>query len=285
MDTNTIILVIFYALIFVFIYRILITRKKREEITLKDLYRTSKSQEMSIAKSRERIKREKEEFIQYESNKKIVTNDTSNDFKLELIKVKNKALNKITVNEHENNRSHSMGKVSNKSDPIEYPVQLQEELTRTNLNNVDQLLEAARTSGYKFNDKSIDFIDGIGTSYKERLGEIGISTISDLVSMSRDDAGLKQLNETTGIYSKLLKKWYVKADLLRIQGIRTDQIEKLIQIGITSTNMLAKTVPEELHNKFLDRFSYSETPTPSMIRRWIRISKELEIIDNLANDT
>ena len=64
MDTNTVILVFFYAVIFVFIYRILKNRKNREEITLKDLYRTSKSQKMSIAKSRERMKREKEEFIQ-----------------------------------------------------------------------------------------------------------------------------------------------------------------------------------------------------------------------------
>jgi predicted RecB family nuclease len=70
--------------------------------------------------------------------------------------------------------------------------------------------------------------------------------------------------------------------MLRFQGISNEQIDKLIQIGITSSNQLAKASPVVLRDRLLENNSYSETPTLNMIKRWVRIAKELEIIDDLS---
>ena len=132
---------------------------------------------------------------------------------------------------------------------------------------------------YKYNDKKIEFIDGIGPSYKKKLNENEIYTISDLLKISNQPEEFKKLNEKTGIYSKLFEKWLIKADFLRIQGIRNEQIDQLIQIGITSTASLIEKTPESIHHELLEKYNYSEIPTVSMISRWKRISEKLKDIN------
>jgi hypothetical protein len=269
MDTNTVSMVLVLVIVSVFVFIVLMRgRKRKKEISLRDLFRTSKIKKLEIAKSKEKIKREKEEFIQYEANKKIDNDDGGDSLIEELEFMDYNGVEEVIA-----------------SEPSGYYDDIREDVEENiipDADRIEKLLEDTRTSGYRFTDKNIDVIDGIGSSYKKRLGKIGISSISDFVSASRDAEGLRKINLETGIYSKLLEKWIVKADMLRFQGISNEQIDKLIQIGITSSNQLAKASPVVLRDRLLENNSYSETPTLNMIKRWVRIAKELEIIDDLS---
>ncbi len=154
---------------------------------------------------------------------------------------------------------------------------IQEKIEEDFITKFDGVIEDANNqpNTYKFKDKSIDAIDGIGPSYKKKLNDNGIMSISDFVSASKEPDGLKKINIKTGIYSKLLEKWLVKADMLRIQGIRNEQIDQLIQIQITSTKQLAETSPEKIRQNLLENNYHREVLTLGMIKRWIRIANTL----------
>jgi len=173
----------------------------------------------------------------------------------------------------------------NKNIILSYEIKNKIDIKKEPTNKIDEKYSVNNNDSnvpkYEYVDKKIESIEGIGPSYKKKLNECGIFTIKDLVKISNDLDGLKKINEKTGIYTKLLEKWRIKADFLRIQGIRNDQIDQLVQIGIKSTSLMISELPDSIHRKLLEKYAYYEIPTISMIKRWRRISEHIKSMDEV----
>jgi hypothetical protein len=111
------------------------------------------------------------------------------------------------------------------------------------------------------------------------LNKIGIIKISDLNTIVKETDGIEKINESTGIYKKLLEKWAIQADLLRIHGITNQHLNKLLSIGIQSIPEFAESSPDIIHKKLLENNAYSEIPSIGMLQRWIRIAKKIVTTD------
>lgn len=137
-------------------------------------------------------------------------------------------------------------------------------------------LDAENNKMHEFYNRKINEINGIGPSYMNKLNNLGIVRISDLLFASTTHDGLKKIEADTGIYLKLLEKWSMKADFLRIYGMRNEHIDKLSEIGINSTQQLALSKPEIIRESLLKRNPYTEVPSIGIIKRWVRIAIELQ---------
>jgi predicted flap endonuclease-1-like 5' DNA nuclease len=128
-------------------------------------------------------------------------------------------------------------------------------------------------------DRKLTTISGIGVNYEKKLNRIGIIRISDLYNIAMEKNGIDKISESTGIYKKLLEKWTIQADLLRIRDINNQQLDRLIEIGIHTISDLAESSPDIIHKKLLENSAYSEIPSIGMLQRWIRIAKKIVEID------
>jgi predicted flap endonuclease-1-like 5' DNA nuclease len=236
-------------IIIVIILYIIIRNSSHEKnkVDLKRLYRKSKFKKTNINKIAEKDSKDKLKIIEYESQAQIHGSNIS-DFK----------------NEHNQPNQENIKKINTEAEKEEE-------------NTINHSLDSA---SYRFTDISVESIHGIGRSYATRLKSSGISTISDLLSATNTSKGLQKTQNETGIYIKVLKKWRKQADLLRIFGIRKNQIDKLAAMKIESTNQLASINPENFHETMLTKYPYSEIPSVGVIKRWVRIAKKLRQIDS-----
>ncbi|MFC1803531.1 DUF4332 domain-containing protein, partial [Thermoproteota archaeon] len=124
-------------------------------------------------------------------------------------------------------------------------------------------------------DRNVTIIDGVGKGYAKKLRNIGIIRLSDFMRLVNESHGLDKITKETGIYRKLLEKWSIQADFLRIHGINHQNITKLIAIGIQSTKDLAESNPNAIHQELLEKNAYSEIPSIGMLQRWVRLAKKI----------
>ncbi|MHA2347537.1 MAG: DUF4332 domain-containing protein [Candidatus Hodarchaeales archaeon] len=126
-------------------------------------------------------------------------------------------------------------------------------------------------------DFDITFVEGIGSMNAEKLFQENISKTSDLLKACSTTMGLTNISNNTGISSKLLFKWKIRSDLLRVQGINNEYSELLEKEGLESVDELSQIKPKELYLQLLEHSDKSTQKPPSiaMIKRWIRIAKDL----------
>jgi predicted flap endonuclease-1-like 5' DNA nuclease len=131
----------------------------------------------------------------------------------------------------------------------------------------------------KARDWRIEHIEGVGPKYAERLKAIGITRTSQLLKAGSTSDGIKRINEGTGIYSNLIRKWVRRSGLLSIQGIDNEYSRLLEESGINSIMELAHSDPKELYRLLLknndEKKLVSRSPSEAMISRWIRVANEL----------
>lgn len=136
-----------------------------------------------------------------------------------------------------------------------------------------------KPSTIRYKEKKVDSISGVGQSYSMRLKNAGIITISDLLAATNTPNELREIQSSTGIYTKMLENWRSQADFLRIYGLSKKNIDNLTKVGIESTNHLASIKPMDLREEMLVKLPYSEVPSLGVIKRWVRIANELLQID------
>lgn len=177
--------------------------------------------------------------------------------------------------------------IDNKDKIVEYEIVQKnqdpfEDITPSDTtDDITESISYEKNTSYTYRDKLVDEIDGIGPSYKLKLNKMGIRKISDLLAASKTPDGIKKINNETGIYTKLLENWLIKADFLRIQAIRNEQIENLLELGINSTSELADISPETLHKTMLEKYSYKDVPSLGVIKRWIRLARDIQNMEYL----
>lgn len=130
----------------------------------------------------------------------------------------------------------------------------------------------------KFNNP-IDYIEGIGPTFKSKLAHCGVETIKDLLARGTTRKERELLAEQSGISSNLLLKWINSADLMRIKGIGSEYANLLEVAGIASVIELAQQKPNYLLETILivneEKKLVRRPPNESQVEDWVDQARHL----------
>ena len=126
--------------------------------------------------------------------------------------------------------------------------------------------------GYK-----IDEIEGIGPTYREKLGTAGIGTTDDLLGKCATPVGRKEVAGVTGLSEKLLLDWTNMADLMRVSGIGRQYAELLEASGVDTLKELRNRRADNLAIKMNEvntsKKLAKSSPSTSVVQGWIDQAK------------
>lgn len=124
----------------------------------------------------------------------------------------------------------------------------------------------------------VEKIEGIGSTYGDRLAQAGIRTLEDLRKMDIDGA-----HEKTGISASRLTAWQSMAMLQQVEGIGPQFSEALVKMGVVDFRALMDTMPETIFENlrnFQEKGVIPKIASMDEIRLWqeraSRIMKVLE---------
>lgn len=128
--------------------------------------------------------------------------------------------------------------------------------------------------------QKIEDIEGIGTTYGEKLRDVGISTVEKLLEKGCNKKGRKALAEATGIDASLILKWVNMADLYRVRGIGSEYAELLEKAGVDTVKELRNRNPANLHKKMAEvnaagRPLVRLLPGLKRVEAWVSHAKQL----------
>lgn len=126
---------------------------------------------------------------------------------------------------------------------------------------------------------ALEYVEGIGPVYGEKLKTIGIQTPLDLLNKGRFRKGREEITQQSGISHKLILDWVNHIDLYRLNGVDADIAELLVKAGVDSVLELAQRNPSNLHEKIAlvnqERNLARSTPTLEQVQVWIERAKVL----------
>ena len=127
--------------------------------------------------------------------------------------------------------------------------------------------------------RKITEIEGIGNVYAEKLQEIGITTVEELLEKGYTAKGREEIAEKTGISKKLILEWVNKADLMRIKGVGEEYADLLEAAGVDTVTELARRNPKNLYEKLIEvneqKKLVRQLPGLNQIEKWIEEAKTL----------
>ncbi len=96
----------------------------------------------------------------------------------------------------------------------------------------------------------IDEVEGIGSSYAQKLSAAGVSTTDELLAQGAKPGGRDRLAANTGISATLILEWVNHADLMRIPGVGSEYSDLLEAAGVDSPLELANRNAANLAKTF-----------------------------------
>jgi predicted flap endonuclease-1-like 5' DNA nuclease len=127
--------------------------------------------------------------------------------------------------------------------------------------------------------KGLAYIEGVGTAYSQKLQEIGITNVAELLDKGSTVQGRKQIADFTGISDKLVLRWVNMADLYRIKGIGQEYAELLEAAGVDTVPELAMRNPSNLLEKMVaandQKKMVRRLPTLAQVEGWVEQAKSL----------
>ncbi len=127
--------------------------------------------------------------------------------------------------------------------------------------------------------KKLDFIEGVGEVYAQKLEEAGITTTGKLMVEAVSRKGRQELAEKTGISEKLILRWVNHIDLYRIRGVGSEYADLLEAAGVDTVPELAQRNPDNLYQALietnLEKRLVRQPPTPEQVRDWVEQAKLL----------
>lgn len=125
-------------------------------------------------------------------------------------------------------------------------------------------------------------IEGIGETYADKLGSVGIKTTDDLLATAADKKGRETIAAATGISEVVLLKWVNQADLHRVHGVGEEYGELLERSGVDSVPELAQRNAVNLAAKMADVNTTlkltGSVPGEATVASWIAHAKTLDRI-------
>ena len=94
---------------------------------------------------------------------------------------------------------------------------------------------------------SIKELIGIDTGAVERLHEVGVSTLEQLLEQGATSTARMHLADQTGLDDASVKQWVHQADLMRVKGVGPELAHLLCQVGVFTTPKLAYRSTDALH--------------------------------------
>lgn len=125
----------------------------------------------------------------------------------------------------------------------------------------------------------LNSLEGIGVAAAVKLRSVGIESYDDLLAVAQTPEKRKAMARETGISSKRLLNWTLRADLARIKGVGGEYADLLEASGIESVNCLAAREAEGLHASMVRVNSMKKlvrrVPAVSRIDSWVEQAKSL----------
>ena len=132
---------------------------------------------------------------------------------------------------------------------------------------------------YRKFGREIEFIEGIGPVYGERLRSVGITAPLLLLRNGATPKDRREIAEKTGISEKLILRWINHVDLFRVKGISQGYAELLEAAGVDTVVELARRNPANLHESLLEtneqRNLVRKPPALSSVENWVEQAKQL----------
>lgn len=125
----------------------------------------------------------------------------------------------------------------------------------------------------------LEYVEGIGPKYAEKLRSAGIKSTSDLLKKGGDPAGRKLIEKNSGISGKLILEWINHVDLFRIKGVGEEYADLLEAAGVDTVVELSKRKPENLYKTLAEtnekKKLVRQLPGESKVKEWIDEAKTL----------
>jgi predicted flap endonuclease-1-like 5' DNA nuclease len=133
---------------------------------------------------------------------------------------------------------------------------------------------------------SLTAIKGVGRRYAALLHDRGhIDSVQELLAEGATPQGRAELHSQTSLSPKLILRWVQLADLMRVEGVGSDDSQLLLDAGITSASELAiqdpKALLKELSRVKEEQGSVRGLPRLEQLADWIRKASELETLVTL----
>ncbi len=139
-------------------------------------------------------------------------------------------------------------------------------------------LETPEETYAKFS-QDIQYVEGIGQVYAEKLRAIGVTTPLLLLRKGATVEGRQRIAQEAGISEKLILKWVQTIDLYRIKGIDNLYAALLESIGVKSVADLAENQPQDLYHRLSATAVEKNIPAQMLklgiINNWISQAKVL----------
>jgi Domain of unknown function (DUF4332) len=114
----------------------------------------------------------------------------------------------------------------------------------------------------------------IEPQYRRELPRVGITTLGELLSKTREKKEMDELALRLLIPKELLIQWVEKARLIQLKGLGVENLRLLEGVGIDSISALAKENPEILYDKIEQVSRDRVPPRETKIRIWVREAKK-----------
>ncbi len=99
---------------------------------------------------------------------------------------------------------------------------------------------------------SIKEIIGIDDVAVERLRDVGVSTLEQLLERGSSSGMRMRLADETQLDDATIKQWVHQADLMRVKGIGPEFAHLLCQVGVFTTPKLAYRSTDALHADLIE---------------------------------
>lgn len=122
-------------------------------------------------------------------------------------------------------------------------------------------------------------IEGIGTTYAEKLKNTGITTTEALLEKGATPQGRHDIAETTGITEEKILRWVNLSDLFRIKGIGEEYSDLLEAAGIDTVPEMATRNPQNLYEALVtvnrEQNLVRQVPSQTTVTNWVENAKTL----------
>ena len=115
----------------------------------------------------------------------------------------------------------------------------------------------------------------IEPQYRRELPKVGISTLDDLLSKTKDKGERDEMALRLLIPKEWLIQWVEKAHFVQLKGLGIENLRLIEGVGIHSISALAKEDPEKLYEKIGQVFQGKNPPRKAKIRIWVKEARKI----------
>jgi predicted flap endonuclease-1-like 5' DNA nuclease len=169
-----------------------------------------------------------------------------------------------------------------KAEDVEAVTDVAEKASDVGAAAVDKILEFLGLSDpddlKKFH-QGLEYVEGIGPVYAEKLRGAGVVTLLDLLERGATSMGRDELAEESGIGGSQILKWVNHVDLYRVKGVGSEYADLLEASGVDTVVELAQRNPVNLAEKIVavneEKNLVRRTPVQSQVEEWVDQAKNL----------